>query len=231
MRQLEAQVRELGPLRTADEARAAAREVEAAELEARLLEVSGFSEDALRRAAEAERGAALLTKAAHDKDARFAALEKLRETLDLERGRAEQKHAQAEAAFRERLKRELDKKEQELIEEVSYLRKTISAKDRRIKEVAIEKAHLERRAPTDPAAVAADASKSSVEPHVALARALGDPGEAHPCARLLDDPLLMFTAVLMKQPLIRRAFYTLSLMVWLAACSYALAPHGGGRIS
>jgi hypothetical protein len=224
-RQLEAEVRRLTAVRAAAESQLSAATGRAAELEARWAELSAVSDDALRQADEARQQVTMLRQAVEEKDARIAAAEDAREELASERCRAAQQLQDLEASFQERLLREVSQKEQELLDEVAYLRKASETKERRIRELGEEKAFLEKRLARGKEGTEQTVGREAMlEAHTAIAKAFGDASADHPCIRLLDEPLLKFTAALFRQALFRRVFYAASALMWVFALRHAIVP-------
>lgn len=222
VRQLEAEVRELSAGRAAADTQLLATRRRAAELEARWAELSAVSEEGLLQADETKQQVALLRQAIEDKDSRLAKAQDAREQLANERSLAAQQLQELQASFQERLQREVSQKEQELLDEVSYLRQTSETKDRRLRDLGAEKALLEKRAA---ALCAHEAGREAMlEAHTAIAKAFGDSAMEHPCVRLIDEPLLKFTALLFRQPLFRRVFYGASAVMWVFAFIHAIGP-------
>lgn len=177
-----------------------------AELEARLAELSAVSDDALGQADEAKQQVLLLRRAVEEKDTAMAELTEAQSKLEEQFGIAKSRLEQNEASFMERVQREVSQKEQELLDEVAYLRKAGEAKERRVQDLQAEKAAMERRFLVKASAGVADSGDVMLEAHTAIARAFGDTSLQHPCLRLLDEPMLKFMALLFKQPIFRRMF-------------------------
>lgn len=222
VRQLEAEVRELSSARATAETQLSAARGRAAELEARWAELSSVSDDALLQAEETKQQVALLRQAIEDKDSRLAKAEDAREQLANERSLAAQQVQDLQASFQERLQREVSQKEQELLDEVAYLRQANETKDRRLRDIGDEKAVLEKRA----AALSTQEGgrEAMLAAHTAIAKAFGDSATEHPCVRLIDEPLLKFTALLFRQALFRRVFYGASAVMWVFAFIHAISP-------
>ncbi|CAK9058083.1 unnamed protein product [Durusdinium trenchii] len=176
-----------------------------AELEGRLAELSGVSDDALRQADEAKEEVLLLRRAAQEKDLAMARAAEAQARLEEDLKSSAKRLQDFEANFMERLQREVSQKEQELLDEVTYLRRAGEAKERRIQDLQAEKAAMERRFLVK-ASAGVDSGDIMLEAHTAIAKAFGDVTVQHPCLRLLDEPMLKFMAVLFKQPLFRRMF-------------------------
>lgn len=224
-RHLEKEARELKAAGAAAEAQLAAVRARAAELEARWAELSGVSDDALRRAEEARQQVALLRRSVEEKDLQIAKADHSREHLMSERCRTQRQLEELEASFQERLQREISQKEQELLDEVSYLRKSKDAKDRRLRDLGNEKVELDKQLASADAAGGAN-REAMLQAHTAIARAFGEMETELPFTRLLDEPLLKFTAALFKQALFRRVFFGASAVMWIFALRQALWPNG-----
>merc|ERR1712107_421708 len=112
----------------------------------------------------------------------------------------------------------------ELLEEVEYLRKAVEAQERKISDLT---AKSERRTPLlgegldGHAASSAADLEALAQAHTTIAKAFGDVMSEHACSRLVDDPILKFTALLFRQPLLRRTFYLLTCFMWLFALFHA----------
>jgi len=227
-----AKVRELTASKTALEAQLTAAKNHSTELEGRLAEMSAVSDDALQQAEEARQQAKMLRKAVEDKDACIVSLEKQQQELGKAKSDMESKLQDLEASFNDRLQQEVIEKEQQLHEEVEYLRKSADIKEKRLQEVVAEKNQFERRlGERDVEAAGGHGGREAMlEAHTAIAKAFGDSSGQHPCMRLLDEPMLKFTAVLFKQPLFRRVFFFASLVLWVFAIRYAISPQGGYTI-
>merc|ERR1712014_366673 len=151
------------------------------------------------------------------------------EQLSVERCCAERRREELEAAFQERLAREVSQKEQELLEEVAYLKRTNDSKERRLQELRVERSQLERRAQEE--AARATERESAMEAHAAIAKAFGDAGAEIPAwLQLLDEPMLKFNAALLQRPLFRRVFFFSSGLLWFYTLHHSIAPGGGGHI-
>lgn len=234
-RKLEAKSRELSTTCDEAEKQLSAARSQCSQLEDRWLEISAVSDDALRQAEEMRQEVMVLRRALDEKVAQISEAEDCRERLTVEKCAAERRRDELEASFQKCLEREISQKEQELIEEVEYLKKTTDIKNRRLQELADEKAQLERRALEKSSSSSSSGKGPSqqcmMEAHVAIAMAFGDAGSDHPCLRLMDEPSLKFTAALFKQPLFRRAFFFSSGILWLFAFQQAvLAPTTGHHI-
>jgi len=206
VRQMEAEIRSLKTSRDEAEQRLAGAQSQSAEFEASLAEMSAVSDDALAQAEEAKQQAYLLRRAVEEKDARMLEATEAKSQLQMELGQVKKSFEDLEASFQERLVREVSQKEQELLDEVAYLRKTGEAKERRVQELQAEKAAMERRMLVKASAGSEAAGEVMLEAHTAIARAFGDMTMEHPCLRLVDEPTLKLMAVLFKQPPFRRMF-------------------------
>ncbi|CAJ1428785.1 unnamed protein product [Effrenium voratum] len=193
-----------------------------AELEGRLAELSGLSDDALGQADEAKLQALLLRRAVEEKDSAMVQAMEVQRKLEEQLGLSQKKLEDLEASFVERLKREVSQKEQELLDEVAYLRKAGEAKERRVQDLQAEKTAMERRLLVKASAGVSDAGDLMLEAHTAIARAFGDMSMQHPCLRLLDEPILKLMALLFQQPLFRRMFFGATAMLWVYALTLSL---------
>eukprot|EP00913_Durusdinium_trenchii_P018485 g17367.t1 len=183
-----------------------------AELEGRLAELSGVSDDALRQADEAKEEVLLLRRAAQEKTTKLLYVDLCCDFFDLfvsyvspgkGLGHGTGCRGPSETGGRSQV---FGQKEQELLDEVTYLRRAGEAKERRIQDLQAEKAAMERRFLVK-ASAGVDSGDIMLEAHTAIAKAFGDVTVQHPCLRLLDEPMLKFMAVLFKQPLFRRMFF------------------------
>ncbi|CAE8584153.1 unnamed protein product, partial [Polarella glacialis] len=225
LRQLDAEVKKLSAARDEAERRFSSAESLSMELEARLAEMSAVSDDALGQVEESKQQVSMLRRAVEEKDARLVAVQEAQQKLEDELLRDQGRLQQLEANFQERLQREVSQKEQELLEEVAYLRKTGELKEKRVQELQAEKAAVERRLLVRVGDAGGD---SMLEAHTAIARAFGDLSAEHPVLRVLDQPSLKLMAALFKTPPLRRVFFVASALVWLFALSQAVSPGSGG---
>lgn len=232
LRQLEAEVKDLANGKASAEAQLEKARAQSASMEARLGQLTGVSDDALRDGDEARSQAAALRRAAEAKDARIATLEAAQEKLGFEKAAIEQARDDLEKGFQERLRREVSQKEQELLEEVSYLRESVASRERRLQALSAEKTQLEKRAMAhgggleiDPATGRYD-REAMLEAHTAIAKAFGDVSTESGLLRCFDEPLLKFTAVLFKQSLLRRMFFLVSAVMWVFGVCHAAMPDG-----
>lgn len=232
MRQLEAEVKELAAGRATAEAQLSAARAHSVNLEARLTQLTGVSDDALREGDEIRSQAAALRRSVAVRDEQIARLEAIQEKLGFEKAAAEQARDELEKGFQERLRREVSQKEQELLEEVTCLRESVASRERRLQTLVAEKAQLEKRAMArgggleiDPSVRAVD-REAMLAAHTAIAKAFGDVSAESSVARCVDEPLLKFTAVLFRQSLFRRMFFIVSAVMWVFAFSHAAMPDG-----
>lgn len=213
-------MKQLSAALSASERQERAAKAQAADLEARWHQLSAVSDEALREADEAKQQALLLRRAVEEKDQREAQANEAREGLERRLLEAQTRADRLEATFQERLVREVSQKEQELIEEVSYLRKSAEVKEKRIQELTTQRALLERnelaRRGTSP--------DPMLEAHVAIAKAFGDVALETPLLRMVDEPTLKLTAALFRHPVLRRSFFAVSLVLWLFALRSAMSP-------
>jgi len=227
VRQLESEVREHTAARSAAEASLAHALARVSELEQQWAELSGVSDDALRQADEAKQQVVSLGRQVEEKDKQLAQAQDTCWQQASKRSHAEQQLQDLEASFQERLQRDISQKEQELLDEVSYLRKSVEVKEKRLQELAGEKATLEKRLMIRGGGLDLGHNSASreamLEAHTAIAKAFGDVSAEHPCARLLDEPLLKFTAALFRQPIFRRVFYAASALIWAFSLTHALS--------
>lgn len=228
VRQFEAEVSTLKTSRDEAQRELARHRTHAEDLEARLAEMSGVSDEALSQAEEAKNQVFVLRRAVEEKDSKVLEATEAQAQLGEELAQARRKLQDAEASFQERLTREVSQKEQELLDEVAYLRKTGDAKEKRAQDLQAEKAGLERRLLVK----ARDTSGGDVmlEAHTAIARAFGDLSMEHPCLRFLDEPTLKLMAVLFKQAAFRRIFFVATLFIWVFALYRALTPGSGQTV-
>mmetsp|Transcript_44635 Transcript_44635/g.105865 ORF Transcript_44635/g.105865 Transcript_44635/m.105865 type:complete len:487 (+) Transcript_44635:63-1523(+) len=229
VRQLEAELSTvLGQCASLESQLATAR-ANSAELEARWSEISAVSDDALRQAEEARQEVLQLRASLEEKDAHLQALEAQHQEATSERSRLETVRTELEGQMEEKVKQEVSLREQELLQEVDYLRKANEAKERRISGLAEEKANLEKRALGREADTHAD-REVMMAAHTAIAKAFGDISAGSPALRLVDEPLLKFTAVLFKQPMVRRVFFAVTTLMWASALVNAVSPGTGHHI-
>eukprot|EP00439_Symbiodinium_sp_Y106_P086557 s46_g34.t1 len=200
--------------RSRDEAMA-----QAEALQVRLADVSAVSDEALEKAAHE---AWLLKRAVEEKDAALASASEAQAKLEEQMGTAQRRLEDLEANFLERLQREVSQKEQELLDEVAYLRRAGEAKERRVQDLQAENGALERRLLVKASSGVSDAGDVMLEAHTAIAQAFGDLSAQHPCLRLLDEPILRLLALLFKQPLFRRMFFVASAFLWAFSLLHAL---------
>lgn len=223
-RQLEVEARELAHHRRATEGRLEDLRARSAELEARWADISTEADDALRRADEAKQQAALLRRAMEEKDAKVRRGEEAKERSLAQKAEADRRRRELEAAFEEQLQREVSQKEQELLEEVAYLRKSVELKERRVQDLAAENKQLEPSfSPTGGGGERANFldrdREAMLEAHGSIAKAYGDAE----CERLT----LKMTGMLFKYPLFRRIFFGLSAAMWLFALGGMASSRGG----
>ncbi|CAE7571769.1 per1 [Symbiodinium sp. CCMP2456] len=210
--------------RSRDEAMA-----QAEALQARLADVSAVSDEALEKAAHE---AWLLKRAVEEKDAALASASEVHAKLEEQMVTAQRRLEDLEANFLERLQREVSQKEQELLDEVAYLRRAGEAKERRVQDLQAENGALERRLLVKASSGVSDAGDVMLEAHTAIAQAFGDLSAQHPCLRLLDEPILCgrLLALLFKQPLFRRMFFAASAFLWAFSLLHALTSDHGETI-
>lgn len=224
--------KELASVRAAAHAQMASAEKQYAQLEARWAEVSAVSDEALRQKDEARQQVAQLRREVEERDTRLAESVDLRLKLEAEKNGAVKLHQDLEANFAERLQREVTQKQQEVLDEVQYLKKSIQARDTKLQEAAAEKARLERRILEQGGGISLEEGQprmhrqAMLEAHTAIARAFGDVYEKHPLVKIVDEPLLKATTILFKQPLARRAFFFTTVIMWVLALRHALVPQG-----
>jgi len=229
LRQLENDLRERKKAKAALEAQMAAAREQGAGLESRWKELAAVSQDAAKNSAEANQHIDSLRATLAETDMKLAELIDTRERLEREIAAVKCRHSQLESAFQENLNRAISQKEQELLDEVAYLRRTQEAKEKKIQDMEAELARLERRC--GGLSTAGGSQGKPVDPHIALSRAFGyDDSDEHPCLILLDHPLLMCSRYLLRGSCTRRLFYALTVVFWIGALGSALKPQHGGHI-
>jgi len=98
----------------------------------------------------------------------------------------------------------------------------VEAKEKKIETMS---AKTERRASQsfDISAPRSAADREALlDAHSAIAKAFGDVMAENPCLRVLDEPTLKFTALLFKQPILRRLYYIISVFLWVFALLHAI---------
>lgn len=207
----------------------AARE-QSANLESRWGEIAAVSQDAAKNSSAAKEQIDSLRKALAQADTKLADALDMRETLETETAQLKQRHSKLEATFQESLNREVSQKEQELLDEVCYLRRSQAAKEKKVQDLQTELERLERRCGGLSVAAGAQGGKP-LDAHIALSRAFGyDNNDEHPCLVLLDDPSIKMSRWLLRGPWFRRFFYIATAVFWLVALQSALKPQHGGHI-
>lgn len=199
------------------------------DLETQYATMSAVSDDALREAEEAKMQVSLLRRAVEEKDAHIARAENSLDQLSVERSRAVHQHEELEAKFQERLQREISQKEQELLDEIEFLKKSVEVKDKKLQEAMAERGKAEKRLIHQGGGIDLPVGvqrhrEAMLDAHTAIAKAFGDTAEEHPCTRLFDDPMLRVTAALFKHPVFRRLFFAASGLMWVFALRHALIP-------
>lgn len=225
LRQLEGEIRERREAKLAAEVELAAARAQKTSLEARWAEIIAVSEDAAKGAQEAKQHAELLRTALEEKDAKLVETEDAKERMEMERQLLKRRHADLEAAFQERFQREVSQKEQELLDDVAYLRRSQEVREQRLQDLTADKERLQHIAVCATPAGGRLGAPGTVEAHLALARAFGhDDSAEHPCLRLWDEPALKLSSWLLKMPWLRRVFFLVTLVAWVVALRSALAP-------
>lgn len=207
------------------EAETAAVRVRCEELQATWTDMSAASNDLLQTADENRRRATLLRKAIDKKREYRIEIEDRRKALLSEKEEVEQEFRKLESEFQERLQRAIGEKEQQLLEEKASLRASSDIAERRIHELIGEKAFIEQRILARGAAKGAGERRAGrheamLEAHMTIAHAFGNISSEHPCLRLIDEPTLKLTVLFFKQPLVRRIFFSFSILMWLFAIRF-----------
>lgn len=205
------------------------------ELQSRWADASGTSDEALQAADEARRQAVQLRRAIEEKGDRLASLQQELVQIAAEKESVEREHAELEVVFRKRLASQFGDQEQRLLQEKALLKRMGEEAERRVHDLAGEKAFLEQRVMACGTSTSSTSTgggdgkhEAMLEAHMSIAHAFGLISMEHPCLRLGDEPMLKLTVLLLKQPLVRRVFFGFTLSVWVIAVRTLLLTQSSG---
>mmetsp|Transcript_26734 Transcript_26734/g.70215 ORF Transcript_26734/g.70215 Transcript_26734/m.70215 type:complete len:431 (-) Transcript_26734:470-1762(-) len=221
-RRLEEEVARITAANKALENQLAAASAENLELQSRWSQISTVSDEAFRESEAAKQEACAFRRAVEERDTRIVELQEALEGSELENVTLREKVEEIQSQFQDRLESQVTQRELELTEEMDYLRKAVEAKEKKIETMS---AKTERRASQsfDISAPRSAADREALlDAHSAIAKAFGDVMAENPCLRVLDEPTLKFTALLFKQPLLRRLYYIISVFLWVFALLHAI---------
>jgi len=221
-RRLEEEVARITAANKALENQLAAAIAENLELQSRWSQISTVSDEAFRESETAKQEASVFRRAVEERDTRIVELQDALEGSELENVKLREKVEEFQSQFQDRLESQVTQRELELTKEVDYLRKAVEAKEKKIETMS---AKTERRASQsfDISAPRSAADREALlDAHSAIAKAFGDVMAENPCLRVLDEPTLKFTALLFKQPILRRLYYIISVFLWVFALLHAI---------
>lgn len=227
LRRLELDIREKQAAKAAVEAELRAVREQSSGLESRWKEIAAVSQDAAKNSTEAREQIDSLRATLAETDTKLAEAMDIREHLESEVARHTFQHKGLESAFQEKLEREVSQKEQELLDEVTYLRRSQGAKEKKLQEMQVDLDRLARRC----GGISAPGQGKMVAPHIALQTAFGyDDSDEHPCIVLFDGPCVKMSRCLLRGTCLRRFFFIATAVFWLVALQSALKPQHGGHI-